>query len=121
MKLCSGIFSTSVVSLNMLRQLFFLSLWALHPTRAASDPAQSFDYVIVGGGTAGLTVANRLSEDPDIKVAIVEAGGHIDDVVGNLSQVPGYVSTLQATVSSDQSIGWGFKTTPQQVCANSLS
>jgi choline dehydrogenase len=34
----------------------------------------SFDYVVVGGGTAGLVVAARLVEDPAIRVCILEAG-----------------------------------------------
>lgn len=35
---------------------------------------QTFDYVIVGGGTAGLTVASRLSENSSATVAVIEAG-----------------------------------------------
>lgn len=41
-----------------------------------------FDYVIAGGGTAGLALAGRLTEDPDVTVAVIEAGdsGYNDDV-----------------------------------------
>ena len=35
---------------------------------------QSYDYVIIGGGTSGLLVANRLSADPTVTVAIIEPG-----------------------------------------------
>jgi hypothetical protein len=35
---------------------------------------ETYDYVVVGGGLAGLTVAARLSEDPAISVLVVEAG-----------------------------------------------
>ena len=34
----------------------------------------SYDYVIIGGGTSGLTVANRLTENPNVKVLVIESG-----------------------------------------------
>lgn len=41
---------------------------------------QSFDYVIIGGGTAGLAVAARLTENPEVKVGVLEAGANrMDD------------------------------------------
>ena len=36
---------------------------------------ESFDYVIVGAGTAGCALAARLSENPAVRVCLIEAGG----------------------------------------------
>ncbi|EHR73791.1 choline dehydrogenase-like flavoprotein [Burkholderiales bacterium JOSHI_001] len=42
------------------------------------SPKLDFDYVIVGGGTAGCLLANRLSADPKLNVLLIEAGGRDD-------------------------------------------
>ena len=76
----------------------------------------TFDYVIIGGGTAGLTVAARLAEDPSISVAVVEAGGFYEVDNGNRSVIPGMafvgIST-DPTQTPLSLIDWGFVTTPQ--------
>src|SRR6266568_3639061 len=41
----------------------------------------TFDFVVVGGGSGGCTVAGRLSEDPNISVAVLDAGGKNDNWV----------------------------------------
>ncbi|KAI1206381.1 GMC oxidoreductase [Annulohypoxylon truncatum] len=76
---------------------------------------QSFDYVIVGGGTAGLVLANRLTEDSDVKVAVIEAGTFPEDVVGNMTQVPAYAPQFEG---AELDLEWNFTTTPQAGLGN---
>ena len=77
----------------------------------------TFDYVIVGGGTAGLTLATRLASDPSISVAVVEAGGFYEVDNGNRSTVPGYANYYTGSDPKNYQplIDWGFSTVPQPV------
>ncbi|KAK4162344.1 hypothetical protein QBC43DRAFT_215424 [Cladorrhinum sp. PSN259] len=79
---------------------------------ATPDLTQSFDYIVVGGGTAGLTVANRLSEDSDVKVLVIEAGG--DRSADPAVVVPGLVAGTYGNDAYD----WNFKSPPQSTLNN---
>ena len=77
----------------------------------------AFDYVIVGGATAGLTAAARLAENPSITVAVIEAGGFYEVDNGNRSIIPGLAVFYSGADPKDTQplIDWGFVTTPQAV------
>ena len=78
---------------------------------------QSFDYIVIGGGTAGLAVATRLSEDPNVTVAIVEAGSFYEIGNSNYSQVPAYAGYWTGKDPDDVNplVDWGFVTAPLAV------
>ena len=68
--------------------------------------ASEFDHVIVGGGSGGCALAGRLSEDPAVSVALIEAGGRGD---GMLVTTPFLIAAMVPTKLNN----WAFETLPQ--------
>jgi choline dehydrogenase len=65
----------------------------------------TYDFIIIGAGSAGCVLANRLSEDPAIRVLLVEAGGPDKKLeIG----IPGAYTKLHRS-----EVDWGFWTEPQ--------
>ncbi|KAJ7176496.1 pyranose dehydrogenase [Mycena filopes] len=76
-------------------------------TTVSDLPSRTFDFLIVGGGTAGSVLANRLTEQPNFSVLVLEAGPTNEDVVD--SEAPFLViDMLTQPVWS-----WNYSTTPQ--------
>lgn len=77
----------------------------------------TYEYIIVGGGTAGLALATRLSEQQTGRVAVIEAGSFYEIGNGNLSQVPADDGFFTGTSKDDWQplVDWGYVTTPQAV------
>jgi choline dehydrogenase-like flavoprotein len=67
-----------------------------------------FDYVIAGGGSAGCVLAARLSEDPNVSVCLVEAGGEGRDLMVRLPVGFGLL-----TKGPFRKLYWPFQTVPQ--------
>ncbi|KAH9875830.1 hypothetical protein IAQ61_003295 [Plenodomus lingam] len=79
----------------------------------------TYDYVVIGGGNSGLTVAARLAEDPAVSVAVVEAGSFYEIENGNLSQIPAYDTSWSGKDPNDVNrVDWGFVTEPQKEMLN---
>jgi choline dehydrogenase len=68
-----------------------------------------FDYIIIGAGSAGCVLANRLSEDASVQVLLLEAGGKPTVMM----DIPGGYAKLHRTKAD-----WGFWTVPQEQANN---
>lgn len=78
---------------------------------------KTFDYIIVGGGTAGNTMARRLAADCKFSVALIEAGGFYETDNGNWSEIPANAINFiePQPVIRNNLIDWYQFTTPQEV------
>src|SRR5262245_59538984 len=76
----------------------------------------TYDFVIIGGGNAGLTLANRLSQSGEHTVAVIEAGSFYELGNSNQSQIPRWVWNSAGTGFDDVNplVDWMFKTQPEE-------
>ncbi|KAH6643240.1 glucose oxidase [Boeremia exigua] len=75
-------------------------------TETARLRSSRYDYIVVGGGTSGLVVANRLSEDYNVSVAVIEAGG-VELYDTNITDTSKYGNAFGTAVD------WQYESVPQ--------
>ena len=68
---------------------------------------KKFDYLILGGGSAGCTLASRLSKNTNINVALIEAGGGGKNLFIRMPAGNGFVF-------GNSKLDWGYNSTPQK-------
>ena len=72
---------------------------------------ENFDYIIIGAGSAGCVLANRLSENQKNKILLIEAGGK--DTNPWIHIPVGYFKTMH-----NPSVDWCYKTEPDETMNN---
>lgn len=73
--------------------------------------SKSYDYIVIGAGSSGCVIANRLAEDPKVKVLVLDAGKSDDSV---LYRRPGMLALVYEVPQLKAKSDWGYKTAPQK-------
>ena len=100
-------FTSKALAYSLISWLLLkVALWNPNKTAIRIGYANEYDYIIVGAGSAGCVLANRLSENPNVTVLLIEAGGMDDhfDI-----HIPAAYGRLQRS-----SMDWQYVTVPQK-------
>ena len=102
--------SCIILFLVSLYLAYKIALWDDSQTplliREDIDYNKQYDYIIVGAGTAGCVLANRLSEDPSVSVLVLEAGNQESD--------PNIAIPMNYRKLFNSKVDWGYRMVPQK-------
>ncbi|KAH8306530.1 hypothetical protein KR018_009203 [Drosophila ironensis] len=98
--------------LDQLNQVGLVNLLDQATRQNVPQDQSLFDFIIVGSGAAGSSLAARLSENPQWTVALIEAGG-VENIAHLTPVMAGY---LQQTSSN-----WGYKSVPQKLSCHGMN
>ncbi|KAH8368475.1 hypothetical protein KR084_012126 [Drosophila pseudotakahashii] len=98
--------------LDQLNQVGLVNLLEQATRPNVPQDLSNYDFIVVGAGAAGSSLAARLSENPQWTVALVEAGG-VENIAHLTPVLAGY---LQQTSSN-----WGYKSVPQKLSCHGMN
>ncbi|KMQ93652.1 glucose dehydrogenase [Lasius niger] len=81
-----------------------------HP-RVTKELKKSYDFIVIGGGSAGNVIVNRLTENPEWNVLLLEAGGHETEI----TDVP-----ILSLYLHKSKVDWKYRTQPQSTACQAM-